>query len=60
MILLIGTAHISKESVDLVRESIVLEIPDRFCLEPDRERYWALPRKEIIRQSYCRSGGGRS
>jgi pheromone shutdown-related protein TraB len=38
----VGTAHISRESADLVREVIERERPDRVCLELDRQRYEAL------------------
>jgi pheromone shutdown-related protein TraB len=45
-ILLVGTANISQESVDLVRSVIVREKPDCVCLELDQKRYWALSQKE--------------
>jgi pheromone shutdown-related protein TraB len=57
--ILVGTAHISRESTDLVRRVIGEEKPDRVCLELDRARYEALsdPQriesldlKQIIRQ----------
>ena len=38
----VGTAHISRESAELVREVIEREHPDRVCLELDRQRYEAL------------------
>src|SRR5262245_39340188 len=38
----VGTAHISRESADLVRKVIERERPDRVCLELDRQRYEAL------------------
>ena len=38
----VGTAHISRESVDLVREVIEAERPDCVCLELDAQRYEAL------------------
>jgi pheromone shutdown-related protein TraB len=38
----VGTAHISRESAELVREVIERERPDRVCLELDRQRYEAL------------------
>lgn len=41
-ILLVGTAHISQESVDLVREVIERERPDCVCIELDERRYAAL------------------
>lgn len=39
---LVGTAHISRESVDLVREVIDTEQPDRVCVELDEKRMAAL------------------
>jgi len=45
-ILLVGTAHISQESVDLVRQVIAEEQPDRVCLELDANRYQALQQKD--------------
>ena len=41
-IILVGTAHISKESVHLVRQVIEHEKPDRVCVELDKQRYKAL------------------
>jgi len=41
-VLLVGTAHISKESVDLVRQVIEQEKPDCVCVELDDRRYQAL------------------
>ncbi len=43
---LVGTAHISQESVDAVREVIRHEDPDRVCVELDEERYRALRREQ--------------
>jgi pheromone shutdown-related protein TraB len=43
--ILVGTAHISRESVDLVREVIEKERPDCVCLELDAQRYEALSQK---------------
>lgn len=40
--LLVGTAHISQQSVDLVRKVIERERPDCVCVELDRQRYEAL------------------
>jgi pheromone shutdown-related protein TraB len=40
--MVVGTAHISKESAELVREVIERERPDAVCLELDRQRYEAL------------------
>ena len=41
-IILLGTAHISRESVDLVRSTIVAEKPDSVCVELDENRLKAL------------------
>ena len=38
----VGTAHISRDSVDLVRKVIETERPDCVCLELDAQRYEAL------------------
>jgi pheromone shutdown-related protein TraB len=57
--ILVGTAHISQESTDLVRQVIEQERPDRVCVELDEQRYktlseqrkWeSLDLKQIIRQ----------
>jgi pheromone shutdown-related protein TraB len=45
-ILLVGTAHISQESVALVREVIEQEQPDSVCIELDEKRYQALTDKK--------------
>ena len=45
-ILLVGTAHISQESVDLVEEVISIEQPDCVCLELDEKRFAALTKKK--------------
>ena len=44
-ILLVGTAHVSRESADLVRELIEQERPDRVCIELDAQRYEALTQR---------------
>lgn len=41
-ILLIGTAHVSRHSVDLVTQVITTEKPDAVCIELDDKRYQAL------------------
>jgi pheromone shutdown-related protein TraB len=41
-IILIGTAHISRDSVDTVRRVIAEETPDSVCIELDQQRYLAL------------------
>ncbi len=45
-ILLVGTAHISRQSVDLVEEIINNEQPDMVCLELDDKRFEALSRPQ--------------
>ncbi len=45
-ILLVGTAHISPESVELVKIVIEQEQPDCVCLELDDKRYQALTQKK--------------
>ncbi|HID70797.1 MAG TPA: TraB/GumN family protein [Desulfobacterales bacterium] len=45
-ILLIGTAHISQDSVDLVKKVISQENPDCVCIELDEKRYQALTQKK--------------
>ncbi len=45
-ILLIGTAHISQESVELVQKVITQEMPDCVCIELDEKRYQALSQKQ--------------
>jgi pheromone shutdown-related protein TraB len=58
-IILVGTAHVSQESVDLVQQVIANEKPDCVCVELDEKRYQALSGrkrwesldlKEIIRK----------
>jgi pheromone shutdown-related protein TraB len=41
-IILVGTAHVSQESADLVRRVIENERPDRVCVELDEQRFKAL------------------
>ena len=38
-LILIGTAHVSKQSADLVKAVIALEKPDSVCIELDEKRY---------------------
>jgi len=45
-IVLVGTAHISQESADLVREVIERERPDAVCVELDEQRYQALRQRQ--------------
>jgi pheromone shutdown-related protein TraB len=44
--LLVGTAHISRESAQLVREVIETEHPDAVCVELDAQRYAALSQRK--------------
>lgn len=46
IIVLVGTAHISQESVDLVKKVIQQEHPDCVCLELDDKRYQTLTQKK--------------
>lgn len=41
-IILVGTAHISQDSVDTVQRIIAEELPDTVCVELDRQRLQAL------------------
>jgi pheromone shutdown-related protein TraB len=45
-ILLIGTAHISQESTNLVEQVIEQEKPDTVCIELDEKRFLALSKKQ--------------
>ena len=45
-IIIVGTAHISQESVNLVKKVIEQELPDCVCLELDDKRYQALTQKQ--------------
>jgi pheromone shutdown-related protein TraB len=45
-VLLIGTAHVSQQSVDLVTKVITTEHPDAVCLELDERRFQALTDKD--------------
>ena len=58
-VLLVGTAHISKQSADLVQTIIEQERPDAVCIELDEKRYAALSQrrkwedlnlKEVVRK----------
>lgn len=44
--ILVGTAHVSKQSVEEVREVILREKPDRVCIEIDESRYNSLVKKQ--------------
>ncbi len=59
--IIVGTAHISRQSADLVKEVITNEKPDTVCIELDEKRYKALAEKKrwesldlktIIRQKH--------
>ena len=45
-ILLVGTAHVSKESVDLVKQVVETENPDTVCVEYCESRYQAIRRRD--------------
>ena len=45
-ILLVGTAHISQQSADLVEQIIEQEKPDTVCIELDKKRFAALSKPE--------------
>jgi len=45
-ILLVGTAHISQQSADLVEEVITTERPDTVCIELDEKRFEALSKRQ--------------
>ena len=45
-IILVGTAHVSQESIDLVNRVIGQERPDTVCVELDEKRFEALARKK--------------
>ena len=44
--ILVGTAHVSQESTDLVREVLGKEKPDCVCVEIDAQRYMALSQQQ--------------
>ena len=52
---LVGTAHVAKESIDLVRLVIERERPDVVCVELDPRRYEALSKEEAWDQLDLRS-----
>jgi pheromone shutdown-related protein TraB len=49
-IVLVGTAHVSRESAELVRRVIETERPDAVCVELDRQRYEALSQQRRFSQ----------
>lgn len=50
-ILLVGTAHVSHESADLVREIIQAEKPDTVCVELCPARYQSMTQKDAWRNT---------
>ncbi|MBP5739410.1 MAG: TraB/GumN family protein, partial [Spirochaetia bacterium] len=44
-ITLVGTAHVSHESVEQVKSVIATEMPDRVCVELDERRFKSLREK---------------
>ncbi len=53
-IFLVGTAHVSQRSVDLVREVIQRERPDAVCIELDEGRYTALSEQKQFEEQDLR------
>ena len=51
---LVGTAHVSQRSVDLVREVIERERPDAVCIELDDGRYEALSQEKKFEEQDLR------
>ena len=47
---LVGTAHVSQRSVDLVREVIEREKPDTVCIELDEGRFEALSQEKKFQE----------
>ncbi len=45
-IIIVGTAHISRESIELVKEVIKEEKPDCVCVELDEKRYKAISQRD--------------
>ena len=45
-IILIATAHVSKESAELVKRVILEERPDSVCIELDKDRYQSMENPE--------------
>lgn len=50
-IILIGTAHVSRESADLVEQVIAAEKPDTVCVELCRPRYEAIRKRDQWQQT---------
>ena len=53
-IYLVGTAHVSQRSVDLVREVIEREKPDAVCIELDAGRFEALSQEKRFEEQDLR------
>ncbi len=51
---LVGTAHVSQRSVDLVRQVIERERPDAVCIELDAGRYEALSQEKKFEEQDLR------
>ncbi|MBN2534519.1 MAG: TraB/GumN family protein [Spirochaetales bacterium] len=49
-VILLGTAHVSEESVKEVENLIRNEMPDRVCIEIDKSRYTSLTKKSIWKE----------
>ncbi len=50
-IILVGTAHVSNDSADLVRAAIEFYTPDNICIELDKDRYFALENPEAWKKT---------
>jgi pheromone shutdown-related protein TraB len=50
-VLLIGTAHISRESAELVKRAITEESPDTVCVELCRSRYESMTQKKAWQET---------
>jgi pheromone shutdown-related protein TraB len=50
-ITLVGTAHVSRESADLVKEIIEQEQPETVCIELCKSRYQALTQKKLWQET---------
>src|SRR5690625_746695 len=49
-IILIGTAHVSKQSAELVKRMIEQERPDAVCIELDAERFESMKNRDKWKQ----------
>ena len=50
-IILVGTAHVSKNSAELVKEVVADERPDSVCIELDEQRYQSIKDKDKWRNT---------